>query len=350
MEDKNLNLLATIEAHEESVWNISVHSKLPLLATCSSDRTSKIYDIRNLEDPRLVTVLDEQTHTKTIRTVSFKPSNEESYPTLALGSFDSTCSIWGADTYRSEWELLAVIEGHENEVKCIDWSQDGRYLATCARDKTIWIWETDSMNEEFECIAVLSEHEGDVKFVKWNDKGDDRMFASCSYDDTLRIWKQDDYDEDEWNCVALIRFETTVWGATWVDKDTIVCCLDDGQIEMYKKTIDQDVNNDLNAPSEGKLPNTIKKVEEWRVVKEFNVVSKVHEGTVYSVDSCEGRVVSCGSDGNVIIYEKGHDGEWVVVKQQKMCHGVSEINSVRFNGFNSVVSCGDDGSVKLWSI
>lgn len=336
-----LNLVGTIDAHEEPAWSVSVHATLPLIATCSSDKKSKIYDISNVKDIREVTVLDEQTHTKTIRSVSFKPSTSDEYPTLALGSFDATCSIWGADNYRSDWELLAVIEGHENEVKCIDWSADGKYLATCARDKTIWVWETDEMNEEFECVAVLSEHEGDVKFVKWNNCGGDaHMFVSCSYDDTLRVWRHDSYDEDEWQCVAIMRFEGTVWGATWINERSIACCTDEGEVFVYERV-------DLGK-EETVMPSTIKEVEEWVVDSDFKKVGKMHEGAVYSVDSDGGKLVSGGRDGVICVYERVN-GSWSVTSMKKLAHGLKEVNSVRFGKEGLVVSCGDDGSVKLWS-
>lgn len=332
-----LELLGEIQAHEEPVWAVSTHSSLPLLATCSSDKTSKVYDISDLNNIRAVTTLDEQTHTKTIRSVSFKPSTTREYPTLALGSFDSTCSVWGADTPESEWELLAVIEGHENEVKCIDWSLDGKYLATCARDKTIWVWETDEMNEEFECIAILSEHEGDVKFVKWNNINGEHSFLSCSYDDTLRIWRQDDYDEDEFNCVGIIRFECTVWSATWIDEDTVACSTDGGQVLMYERA--------SHPSSSDGLPSTVKKVEEWKISPSFKVAN--HNGPVYSIVSKKGVLVSVGSDGVITKMEK-KEGEWRVSGDKKLGHGVREINGVAITNEGVIVTCGDDGVVRIW--
>ncbi|QPG75691.1 hypothetical protein FOA43_003050 [Brettanomyces nanus] len=226
----SISLEYTFNANDDICWAVAVQPQLHLMATVSADKTCKIFDLRTR---KLVATLADDTHSKTTRCVSFKPSTE--FPTVAVGSFDATVSIWGRDLMEEKnaqrdedtekdfnsdskseivgdngWELLAIIEGHENEVKSVDWSYDGKYLATCSRDKSAWIWETDDTNEEFECINVIQEHEQDIKEVKWHPSLN--LLATSSYDETCRIFRQDTYDEDDWICVAkLTDAKGTVW-------------------------------------------------------------------------------------------------------------------------------------------
>ena len=236
---------------------------LPLIATATSDKTVRVYSLKNFT---LHSTL-EGGHSRSVRSVAWKPSvKDNGVLSLATGSFDATMGIWrrrenvqgdgglsnketdtriedanlevevlsdgevkeplhirttkndGTSDPEDDWEFAIVLEGHDSEVKNVAYSPSGQWLASCSRDKSIWIWEEvgEEGEDEFETIAVLQEHTADVKCVCWRkDDGNGEVLASASYDDTIRLWKEID-GEGEWGCFAVMEgHEGTVWCLDW---------------------------------------------------------------------------------------------------------------------------------------
>ncbi|CCF59464.1 hypothetical protein KAFR_0H00550 [Kazachstania africana CBS 2517] len=351
----SIQLAKSLKLQNAKTWSVDYKKAhlidCNLLAVASADHKIKVLDIRDVDNIRLNDVLDETVHKKTIRSVAWRP-NCSSW-TLAAASFDSTISIWNKeepvvdyndsdadDVYnQDEMELLAIIEGHENEVKGVSWSHDGMLLATCSRDKSVWIWETDEMGEEYECISVLQEHSQDVKHVAWNPFVN--VLASSSYDDTIRLWKEFD---DDWECVAILSgHKGTVWCSDFEIKEVeggisrLCSSSDDGTVRVWKYIDD---NDDEYGQ------------QEWICQ---TILPKVHERTVYCVSWSEnGLIASTGADGKLVIYkETDEEGTWEILAKHDLCHTVYEVNVVKWinlNGTDMLVTGGDDGYINLWSV
>jgi WD40 repeat protein len=293
-----------------------------------------------------------------------------------------------------DWDFAIVLEGHDSEIKHVAFSPSGQWLASCSRDKSIWVWEEvgNEGEDEWETIAVLQEHTADVKCICWReDDGNGEVLASASYDDTIRLWK--DIDEGEWGCFAVLEgHEGTVWDLQWepevsqqlfrtestTDKDDppritqrLMSSSADTTIRVWTL---QPAPPPPNKPSyfNPGIPSTMRPAPATETWECTATLPKVHDLPVYSIDWSKktGRVVSAAGDGRVAVYEEMTKGrsavggaietEWIVLGVLTGGHGPYEINNVtwctrfdpgrRQENEEMIVTTGDDGSVRAWSI
>lgn len=323
-------------------WHTAPHPYLPLAATSSSDKTVRIYSLR---DFRLHSTVSGG-HKRSIRASAWKPNTSSTGSSvLATGSFDSSAGIWrryddnvpgikeqnftsDADAEEDdEWRFAVLLDGHESEIKSLAWSASGQFLATCARDKSVWIWE-EMEDDNFEVVGVIQEHDGDVKCVTWHPT--EELLVSGSYDDTIRLYKE---DLDEWTCICTISaHDATVWSVDFEGEESpcLIDSLDDRISEEQKKAWRErreasgprflSCSDDLSvriwrrAPADrpdaptgqGTMPSIFRNnsiEEKW--VEESRLPQR-HERSIYSVawSKKTGLVASTGSDGKVVVYRE----------------------------------------------
>ena len=97
---------------------------------------------------------------------------------MACGLKNGECLILNAENL----ERVHCIKAHRSGIQAVEFSPDGRRLATGADDAMINVWDTRSGLE----LVRLPGHEDYVHALAMSPTG--RIVASASGDNTVRIW------------------------------------------------------------------------------------------------------------------------------------------------------------------
>lgn len=334
-----LTELQSLCGHRDRAWHVAWSPSGDMLASCSGDKTVRVW----AKDPGSgrwhCTAVLEDMHTRTVRSCCWSPDSRH----LATASFDRTTAIW--QVQRGVWEHVAMLEGHESEVKCVAWNPNGSLIATCSRDKTVWVWEAAPGNE-YEVVDVKHGHSQDVKRVVWHPSGE--VLASCSYDDSIKLWVDND---DEWVCAQTLSgpevgHGSTVWDLAFNRDGTRMASVsDDTTLKLW------DCEREY-----GEL--------QWKLL---TTLAGVHGGTVFSVDwSPQGLLATGCSDNAIRIFEEAGPGGEATGVRELFAQGAGaasirlltcaegahaeDVNCVRWHPTDATLlaSACDDGTIKLW--
>ncbi len=159
--------VSRLTGHTADVQSVAVDPSSHLLATASTDKTVKLWDISDPQRPSPVATLTG--HTDIVNSAAFGPD------TLATASSDGTIRLWDLQN-----QSPIVLTGHKGPVYSVAFSRDGT-MASAGSDKIVRLW-----NRQHQEIAALAGHTASIRSVAFSPDGS--TLASAGNDGTIRLW------------------------------------------------------------------------------------------------------------------------------------------------------------------
>ncbi|MEP6486870.1 AAA-like domain-containing protein [Microcoleus vaginatus GB2-A3] len=160
------NCLVTFTGHHQWVNSVSFSLTGDAIATASSDKTAKLWD---LQGNCLVTFTG---HHQWVNSVSFSPTGDR----IATASSDNTAKLWDL-----QGNCLVTFSGHNNSVTSVCFSPTGDRIATASIDKTAKLWDLQGNS-----LVTFTGHNDSVTSVCFSPTGD--RLATASSDKTAKLW------------------------------------------------------------------------------------------------------------------------------------------------------------------
>jgi WD40 repeat protein/serine/threonine protein kinase len=184
---RSLTLKKTLYGHTEDVTGVAFSPDGARIVSASLDNTARIWDTKTGAQKLLL-----RGHEFGVTAVAFSPDGR----LVATGSQDRTVKIWDSTSVEESVGLRGhVPEAHyyrrstwDTAVTRVQFSPDGRWLASAAEDHTVKIWDPRSGEEK----RTLRGHDGAVRSIAVSPDG--KWLASASSDGTIKVWNTETWE------------------------------------------------------------------------------------------------------------------------------------------------------------
>ena len=164
-------LCRTLQGHGHWVNVLALNTDYVIRTGAWDPKDAKVvHEDKNYNSEQLKT-LAEKRYKAVVSTVG--------HEVLVSGSDDFTMFLWKPE---SEKTSHARLTGHQQLVNHVQFSPDGRLLASASFDKSLRVW----CGKTGRFLFVLRGHVQSVYQLAWS--GDSRMLVSGSADSTLKLW------------------------------------------------------------------------------------------------------------------------------------------------------------------
>ncbi|KAI9782972.1 MAG: GTPase-activating protein S13 [Geoglossum umbratile] len=248
VEGETHRLTETLKGHEGAVWCVSwAHPKYGnILASAGYD--GKVFIWRE-QGGQWQKVFDFALHTASVNIVSWAP--HESGCLLACASSDGNVSV--LEFKDNSWEHK-IFPAHPMGVNAVSWapaisagslvssgapSSGVRRLVTGGSDNQVKIWNYNPELRSYNPETILTGHTDWVRDVAWAPTILQKSYiASASQDKTVRIWTSDPSEQGGWKSTLLPPFEAVVWRVSWsLSGNVLAVSGGDNKVSLWKENL-----------------------------------------------------------------------------------------------------------------
>ncbi|KAK6748439.1 hypothetical protein RB195_001206 [Necator americanus] len=238
--------IAELAGHSGPVWQLSwAHPDFgALLASAGYDRRVIIWSDTT---GRWQKSHEWMGHEASVHSVSFAP--HQLGLLLATGSADCTIGILEFNAQSAQWVESKIPKAHEQGVNAISWCPVQRTigeggdqplrkrLASCGNDKLVKIWVVDEKGE-WTVEKQLAGHSDYVRDVAWCPVISHSTYtiASCGMDQAVILWRCG--ESGEWTAKLLEKTDGVLWHVSWSMCGTILSVSgEDNKITLWKENL-----------------------------------------------------------------------------------------------------------------
>lgn len=248
-------LLAVLTGHEGPVWQVAwAHPSFgSLLASCSYDRTVCVWADQGTGGGGWQRVYEYRDHDSSVNSICWAP--HEFGLMLACASSDGAVSVLSSSG-DGVWVAKKISNAHTIGCNAVSWApaqgpdQAGepgvwtgvRQFATGGCDNLVKIWRLQEPggNGEWQEAHQLEAHSDWVRDVAWSPAaGQPGRIASCSQDCRVILWTYQGGGGGSWLPQLLGTFDDVVWLISWSLTGSVLAASGgDNNVTLWKESRD----------------------------------------------------------------------------------------------------------------
>lgn len=273
---------------------------------------------------------------------------------LASSSNDRSAIIWEVD-FNGGVTLKHKLSGHQKPVSCVSWSSDDQQLLTCGVEEAVRRWDVSSGN----CLHVYEKTGLGLVSCGWHP--DRKWIFSGANDKSICMWELDGKELECWKGQRTLKIsdlEVTSDGKQIVTmcKESALLLLDRGaKVERYIEEDQTITSFSLSRDNKFLLVNLLnQEIHLWNIEGEFKLVAKYkgHKRSRFVIRSCFGGleqafIASGSEDSQVYIW---HRASCDLIEALSGHSGA--VNCVSWNPANPhmLASASDDRTIRIWGL